>query len=97
MIDLETESLVTFAEAAKSLPGRPNISTLHRWRLSGCRGTKLETCLIGGRRYTSLEALSRFIQRNTEVQDGETAPTRTSRQRERAIQAAEKELDDTGI
>ena len=97
MIDIEKETMVAFAEAPKSLPWRPNISTLHRWRLKGCRGTKLETCLIGGRRFTSREALVRFIQRNTALQDGEIVPTRTSRQREQAIQAAEKELGDAGI
>ena len=37
-------------------------STCYRWRTRGCRGVKLETILIGGSRFTSLEALDRFVE-----------------------------------
>ena len=59
-IDL-TENLLTLAEASKRLPSRPNVCTLWRWANRGARGRKLETVLVGGRRYTSLEALNRFV------------------------------------
>ena len=65
MIDPVTETLETLAEAARSLPSRPHPSTLHRWRLRGIRGVKLDTILIGGRRYTSREALQRFFAATT--------------------------------
>lgn len=59
-IDLARESLLTLSAAATMLPGRPHISTMHRWRLRGVRGVRLETILVGGRRYTSWQALERF-------------------------------------
>ncbi len=69
-IDIRSETLLTFPEAAKLRPGRRHLSTLHRWRLRGVRGIKLETALIGGRRYTSEEALDRFHARTTTAADG---------------------------
>jgi Protein of unknown function (DUF1580) len=60
MIDIATERLLSFTQAAKALPGRVHLSTIHRWRLGGVRGIKLESVLIGGKRLTSAEALQRF-------------------------------------
>jgi hypothetical protein len=60
MIDISNEFLLTISAAAKSLPSRPHISTVWRWIQRGVRGVKLETYLIGGRRFTSREALERF-------------------------------------
>lgn len=91
-IDISTESLLSLPDASKTLPGRPALSTIHRWRLRGVRGTKLETCLIGGRRYTSLEALARFSTATTDAADGKSPPARTQRQRQLAIERAEREL-----
>ncbi|MCC9608553.1 DUF1580 domain-containing protein [Blastopirellula sp. JC732] len=87
-IEISSESLLSFAEAARRLPGRPNISTLHRWRLHGIRGVKLESALIGGRRYTSVEALERFSMRMTSVAEGKPIPLRSERQRQKAIDRA---------
>lgn len=92
MIDTTTETLLSFAEAAKVPPNRPHVSTLHRWRLKGVRGVKLETCLVGGRRYTSLEAMARFFAAITAAADGQPVPHRTPAQRQRAIERAEREL-----
>ncbi|MGD0896640.1 MAG: DUF1580 domain-containing protein [Thermoguttaceae bacterium] len=91
-IDISAERLFSLADTAKTLPGRPAISTLHRWRLRGVRGVRLETCLIGGRRFTSREALERFISATTAAANGERPPTRTPRQRQRAIDQAERDL-----
>jgi hypothetical protein len=93
-IDIYTESLLPFSDATV-LPGHTrniSLSTLHRWRLRGVRGVKLQSCLIGGRRYTSREALERFFHATTAAANGEPAPIRTPRQREKAIEQAEKEL-----
>jgi hypothetical protein len=82
------------SEASARFPGRPSLCTLWRWRLKGVRGRKLESVVIGGTPYTSLEALERFAQH----QGGTEAPTiRTSAARERAIRQAEQELADAGI
>lgn len=62
-IDATKEDLVSFNDARCAFPGRDRLSlaTLHRWRLHGVRGTKLETILIGNRRFTSKQAIARFI------------------------------------
>ena len=87
---------MTFSEASKKIPGRPHVSTLHRWRQCGVRGVKLETCLIGGRRFTSQQAVERFVQAMTD-DDGHPAVVTTSTKRELEIRAAERELDKHGI
>jgi hypothetical protein len=93
MIDHETEHLLSMTEAAKLLPGRPNVATLWRWRTSGCRGHRLETILFGGRRYTSREAIARFVA----AINGEPVRAETPRQRERAISRAEKRAEQLGV
>lgn len=97
MIDPETESLVSLTDAAKSEPSRPNVTTVWRWHLRGVRGVKLETTLQGGRRYTSREALRRFHERVTAAADGEPVRGETPRQRERAIDRAEKRAAELGV
>ena len=92
MIDTTNEQLLSLREAAASLPTRPHLCTIHRWRLRGIGGVKLGTVKIGGRRYTSAEELDRFIAATTAAADGSPPPTRTPRQRQRAIERAEAEL-----
>ena len=91
-IDIHAETLLTLPQAAKSLPGRPHLSTLHRWRLPGVHGVRLETCLLGGRRYTSEEALERFAAATTAAADGTRVPPRTPARRDRDIARAEAEM-----
>lgn len=96
MIDVSHERLITLSEAARLIPGRPHASTIWRWRTRGVKGRKLESVTIGGKAYTSREALQRFA-----VASGGTEPEpptlRTPKARERAIAKAEKELSDAGI
>ena len=65
-INVNRERLLTVSAAAKSLPERRHIATVWRWLHAGCRGVKLESVLIGGRRYTSKEAIQRFIASTSE-------------------------------
>lgn len=65
MIDFENEDLLTLAQATKAIPGRPSISTLYRWTQRGIEGVKLETIKLGGKRFTSKEAIRRFVERTT--------------------------------
>lgn len=60
-IDVDRDDLISLRKAAESIPTKPSPSTLQRWRLYGVRGRKLETVLIGGLRYTSKQALTRFL------------------------------------
>lgn len=61
MTILDRKDALTLRQAAALLPGRPSRSTLHRWAHQGIRGVRLATSLIGGRRYTTREAIERFI------------------------------------
>ena len=93
-IDLANETPITLAKAAQTLPGGAvHVSTIHRWRMKGCRGVRLETFLRGGVRHTTREAIERFFAATTAAADGDTSPVRTSRQRERAMQQAERDFD----
>ncbi|MFM9963356.1 MAG: DUF1580 domain-containing protein [Planctomycetaceae bacterium] len=95
MIDPQTEDLIAFQQAGKRIPGNPALCTLHRWRLSGVRGTKLETLLVCGIRYTSVEAISRFIREQN--RDQQPAPAITSKQRRVQAETANKLLEAAGI
>lgn len=59
------EQPIALRDVPNHLPrpdGAPiHYSTVFRWKTHGCRGRKLETYLVGGRIYTSLEALTRFL------------------------------------
>ena len=92
MNDLNAKYL-TFKQAAQSLPGQPHISTLARWRSRGIHGVKLTTVKIGGRRMVAADELQRFIEAVTCAADGQATPIRTSKQRQKSIEAAERELD----
>jgi hypothetical protein len=95
MIDITREQIRTLSQAAQELPGRPHVSTLWRWSRRGVRGVTLETVSIGGRRYTSREALGRFT---AALSDHHTAsgPRPSTPDRARALQT-ERELDRAGF
>ena len=95
MIDHEIEELIPFEVCGQHIPGRPDRSTTYRWWLKGVRGAKLETLLIGNKRFTSREAIGRFIaaQNATET----PVPQFTPSQRTRMSEAARKELQAIGI
>lgn len=57
---------IEISAAAAILPGRPSRKTVYRWTLKGCvaddgQRIVLESARIGGRRWTSREAIERFI------------------------------------
>lgn len=98
MIDTNSETLVTFPTAARGVPpDGTNVGTIYRWTLRGIRGVRLETILIGGKRYTSLQALERFYQRTTAAAAGENPRKCDSSPRDTAYDAAERRLDALGI
>lgn len=97
MIDLEREKPISLTQATKKVASRPNLSTVWRWAMKGSNGIKLETVTIGGRRFTSEEALKRFIHKTTAKANGPAEPSRTDAQKRRAIREAMKELEEAGI
>lgn len=94
MIDINSETLVPIKKAATVIPGRPHIATVYRW--INQRSNPLETILVGGRRYTSREAVERFIERASSGVRDET-PSQFSKRRQSEIEAAERELEEAGI
>ena len=54
------ERLLTLGQAAGLLPEPPHVATVRRWARRGVRGVCLETVRLGGRLYTSAEAMDRF-------------------------------------
>jgi hypothetical protein len=80
MIDVNTECVGPFSEAADWLPrcrrgkeGRGTkvaLSTFWRWATIGLKGIRLETIYIGSVRCTSKEALKRFFERVSEAKAG---------------------------
>ncbi len=95
MIDYEVEDMIPFELAGNEIHGRPDRSTLYRWGSKGVRGTKLETLLIGNKRWTSKEAIGRFIA--AQNADQTPAPSITPSQRQRQSEAARRELEKLGI
>ncbi len=97
MIDIANETVIPIAEAPQHIPGRPSLATVWRWVLSGTRAGKLESFLVGGRRFTSLESIERFAQKSTAAADSDAPASLTSRQREREISRAESEATEAGL
>lgn len=103
MIDIHSETVIPLSRVPHHVPRNPDSgnrihsSTAWRWVQRGIRGIRLESILIGGKRYSSLEKLDAFIAATTAAADGDGQPVRTSRQRDQEIAAAERELSDAGI
>ena len=102
MIDPNSETLFSLAEAAKHLPrrrgGRPvHVSCIYRWTTSGCKGVVLEALQVGGTRCTSREALARFFERLTHGATTASPMIRTPARRERDLKNAMKELEAAGV
>lgn len=99
-IDPNTETLVSLAGAARVLPRRrgdkrPHVSCLYRWTTRGCKGVILESVQVGGTRCTSREALARFFGRLSCADDPRA--DRSPHRRQRALAAAERELEREGL
>jgi|SRR5579885_1233229 len=106
--DLTRETLLSLAQAARRFPpyrqGRPvSPATIWRWcrrgvRVPGIGAVYLECVRLSGRWLTSLEAISRFVERQTpRMGDTPAAMPRTSGQSQRAAKRAAAALDRLGI
>lgn len=74
-----------------------HIATVYRWMNRGVRGIRLETLLIGGRRYVTEESLERFVSLvSSQTTAGPTQKVVTE-QRQREIAGAQKLCDAAGI
>ena len=94
-IVVRTEKLISSGEARYAFTGdgrRLALATLHRWRLSG----KLETVKVGGVRYTSKEAIERFVERENAPEQTPAATITPAQRRKQSI-AAKQELERMGV
>lgn len=90
------ESRLTLTKAAHRLGVNP--STTWRWALKGVRGCRLESFNVGAQRFTTAEAIERFVEATTAAAASGPMPSvSTPRQRERAINRAEDKLASQGI
>jgi hypothetical protein len=87
MIDANTEDLFPLSKGTNRVQSRPSAATLWRWALRGIRGIQLETVMIGGRRFTSSQAIARFMTRLSEPQAVVDPPASAQRAEEKAIAA----------
>ncbi len=87
MIDIRNDEMLTLREATTRIPGRPHISTVFRWTAD----RKLDSIKVGGRRWTSAEAIDLFIDKCNGQESSE--PT----QRTKQIGDASRELERDGI
>ena len=94
MIDINHEQLFPVNDVPKHCPGRPHKSTVWRWVQRGVRGHRLETILVGGRRFCSFEAIFRFVEATTEAADGDDQPPAViSNRRKNEIEHAKSECE----
>lgn len=72
-------------KAAAALPGMEadhvHPKTVWRWATAGVRGVQLETVFVGGQRFTTREALSRFCEAVTNRANAVLAVARKTGQR----------------
>jgi hypothetical protein len=72
-----------------------DLSTMWRWATRGCRGITLATEAIGGRRYTTVANVERFLHALNSGAADATAPTPTQQKRE--IESSRRRLAAAGI
>lgn len=106
LTQLEYERPISLADACKYLGEitgkRPAVTTIWRWCLKGCRGVRLESVCIGGRRYVTIPAIERFINRSNQSAEPPAAAVEKLSKTELAyramrqaqIEAAMKKLDE---
>ena len=95
MIDVEREHLIPLTDARNYLPSRPSKRTLFRWALKGYgeHRIRLESVKLGVQRWTSKEAIRRFVIAINRRQDDNAS--RVSRRKQ--IAEADAQLTRDGI
>lgn len=93
MLDYAHDDLVALIDIPKVLPPRNgkrvHKSTVFRWASRGVRGHTLETVAIGGRTFTSREALDRFLKALNAGSRGEVPTNRSRRAAQDRLRQAE--------
>jgi hypothetical protein len=93
MSDIRSETLMTLSKAAEKFPGgERHVSTIHRYRLHGVGGIRLECLRLGGRWYTSAESVDRWVTQLNANRAGSESSLRTSSAASTGFAAADKDL-----
>jgi hypothetical protein len=74
-IDPHLDALLSISQAAKPLPNPPSPACVWRWHSKGVRGIRLETVVVGGRRFTTAAAWREFVEKLTAAANGRSEPT----------------------
>ena len=78
-IDLEHDELLTLGQACRLLPRKPSPPTLWRWRTKGVwiagQRIRLECVRFGGRWFTTSEAMSEFVAKQSQMPTVDEEPT----------------------
>lgn len=85
MIDVQSEQLIRLEDLRNFLPScrrgkKLSRAIAFRWASVGVRGVRLETIKVGGARFTSVEAIVRFVaaQNSTSIPTSGKNPGATS-------------------
>ena len=91
-IDPFQDELIPLSHIARSLPNKPSPACLWRWHRRGVKGIRLETVVVGGRRYTTRAAWDEFVRRTTAEADRENADEYAGR-----TEVKRRKLKDAGL
>ena len=86
--NLLKERLVPVQKAGGEFPYQVGRKAIHRYIFNGIRGVQLATVLIGHRRFTSIEAIERFLRETNRQTDDCSEPRRMTEQEIRSAKAA---------
>jgi hypothetical protein len=85
MSDLLSEPRISLNALAKQ--ESVHLSTCWRWCLRGCKGHKLESFNVGGKKFTTLPAFERWL---AKINGAALPVSETPRQRKAAIRLADQ-------
>lgn len=94
MIDINEEQVIPAVDVPKHLPSRPSQRTVFRWMLDGYGKDRirLESIKIGNARFTSVEAIGRFL-----AAVNQPPSPRQKKDRRRQIAEADRRLSQDGL
>jgi len=88
--ELLDETLLTLTAACKEFPVKCSRPAIERWARKGSRGAILETVLICGKRYTSKEAIDRFVRNQLQTETKRTPPKRSNKSKREIDEASKR-------
>jgi hypothetical protein len=70
MSDPNNEPGIPLTAVPGHVASHPHLNTIRRWAKRGVRGVRLRSWLVGGRRFTSPEAITEFIRALNQASGG---------------------------